>query len=84
MNESDELSRLLGAWARRHRLTEAQALAVRAHVRSVANDAAPALDAEWLWSLLRPVTALIDRLELMEPVMPDTSRTQWTTYLQLA
>jgi hypothetical protein len=38
------------------------------------------LDADWLWSLLRPVTALLDRLD-DEPRQPTGI---WTTYLQLA
>ena len=89
MTESDELDRLLAAWATRYRLTEAEVASVRANVASSENAAPATLDAEWLWSLLQPVTALVDRLELAEPdeggfgLLSGSGR-PWTTYLQLA
>ena len=89
MTESDELDRLLAAWATRYRLTQVQVASVRAHVASSESAAPAALDAEWLWSLLRPVTALVDRLELAEPGaggfgLLSGSGQPWTSYLQLA
>jgi hypothetical protein len=59
-----ELDHMLALWAAEHRLGEFEVVAMRAHVSSLAAqplDQEP-LDAEWLWSLLRPVTALLDRL----------------------
>jgi len=87
MSESDELSRLLAAWAARHRLSSAQVSGVRAQV--LATGSVPdVLDADWLWSLLRPVTALVEHLD-REPgdatvFRPTGFGQQWTTYLQLA
>ena len=88
MTESDELDRLLAAWATRYRLTQVQVASVRAHVASSESAAPAALDAEWLWSLLRPVTALYERLD-REPAdapagWPTSLGQHWTTYLQLA
>jgi hypothetical protein len=49
------------------------------------------MDADWLWSLLRPVTRLIDRLD-DRPAHLDPARwlrfasetPDWTSYLQLS
>jgi len=64
-SESDrELDHVLALWAAEHRLGEFEVVAMRAQVRSIADrplDREP-LDAEWLWSVLRPVTALLDRM----------------------
>lgn len=74
---NDELDRLLAEWAARHRLTAEQEAQVRASVLATPV-AERELDADWLWSLLRPVTALLDQL-----VDPDESRPV-VAYLKLA
>jgi hypothetical protein len=58
-----ELDRRLAAWAAARRLSDGQLASIRAHVTSVdamALDSAPAFDAERLWSMLRPVTELVE------------------------
>jgi len=80
MNDSAELDRLLAEWAAQQRLTDVQAIALRACVLDAAQP--NLLDSEWLWSLLRPLTALVDRLD-DEPRQPSRAGA-WTTYLQLA
>jgi hypothetical protein len=51
------LDTLLTDWAVRHQLTEAESAAIR---RQVVPRNQPDPDVEWLWDLLRPVTALLD------------------------
>lgn len=58
---NDELDRLLADWAATHRLTAEQVAQVRARVLATPV-AERALDPEWFWSLLRPVTALLDQI----------------------
>jgi hypothetical protein len=86
VNTTDtELDRLLAAWAARHRLTDVQVSEVRARVLAAVPAEAEALDAEWLWRFLRPVTALLDRLDDDEPMAFGPGRaSEWRTYLQLA
>jgi hypothetical protein len=56
-----ELNRLLADWALPHRLSETEIASVRANVLAAVNTETPVvLDSDWLWSLLRPVTALLD------------------------
>lgn len=72
-----ELDRLLADWATTHQLTAEQVALVRASV--LATPAAQReLDAEWFWSLLKPVTALLDQI-----VDPDEPRAV-VSYLKLA
>jgi hypothetical protein len=83
MNADSELDRLLAIWGAQHRLSDAQAADVRSNI---VGEPRQSLDAEWLWSLLRPVTDLLQRIE--EPAeagralrhVPDN----WTPYLRLA
>jgi hypothetical protein len=66
-----ELDRQLATWASARRLTDADVHAIRQSVLAiVAADARrptaaeareQAFDSDWLWSLLKPLTALIDR-----------------------
>ncbi len=80
-----ELDRLLALWAAEHRLTHAQVGDLRARVVATLDaDRSEALDPDWLWRLLRPLTALLDGLDDERP--PDAPRRAraWTTYLQLA
>jgi hypothetical protein len=63
----------LSGWASQRRLSDDQLAALRTAVLatiaepaqaptiSAALDAAPGFDADWLWSLLRPVTDLVER-----------------------
>jgi len=56
-----ELTRRLAMWANARRLSELDAATIRAQVlASETTIAEPALDADWLWSLLRPVTELAE------------------------
>jgi hypothetical protein len=58
-----ELDRRLTAWAAARRLSDAQLAGIRAHVTGVdatVLEPAPAFDAERLWSMLRPVTDLVE------------------------
>ena len=57
MSEADVTGRL-AAWANARRLGELDMATIRANV--LAADTSPAFDADWLWSLLRPVTDLAD------------------------
>jgi hypothetical protein len=68
----DLLDGLLSDWATTQRLDDRQAAMIRATVLAPE----PAIDADRLWSLLRPVTSLIDRAS-------DESGT-YAPYLQLA
>jgi hypothetical protein len=67
-----ELTVYLAAWADGQRLSDTEASAIRARVLALASvttvlepvpgaERAAGFDSEWLWSLLRPVTALMDR-----------------------
>jgi hypothetical protein len=70
-------------------MTSDQISALRARVLASA-PTEESLDADWLWSLLKPVTRLIDRLDSSS--QPDPARWQpsatqapnWTTYLKLS
>lgn len=62
--DEGELERLLAHWAATRSLTDAQVVSIRATVLSSRQTN---LDADWLWSLLRPLTALIDRAEEVVP-----------------
>jgi hypothetical protein len=72
---TDELNRLLSEWAARHRLDDREATMIRANVLATTRPE-PALDADWLWALLRPVTSLMESAS-------DESATH-VPYLQLA
>lgn len=86
-----ELTRLLTEWASTHRLSDADAASIRASVLG-AEASEHTLDAEWLWSLLRPVTALLDQSVTGHyhgfrgwPLSGDDERgTSRVPYLQLA
>jgi hypothetical protein len=52
-----ELDQRLEAWAAQRKLDDAQLATIRG---AIVADAAPAVDADWVWSLLRPVTDLVD------------------------
>jgi hypothetical protein len=54
---SSELDDLLSQWATARRVTIGDAARIRQRVLA---DQPAELDADWLWSLLRPVTALLD------------------------
>jgi hypothetical protein len=92
MNEPDELNRLLSTWAAQQRMTSDQVSALRAHVLA-GTATSEALDTDWMWSLLKPVTRLMDRLDF-PPAQLDraarwlpsatTEAHAWTSYLQLA
>lgn len=58
---NDDLDRLLADWAAANRLSVAQVAQVRASVLATPVEER-GLDADWFWSLLRPVTALLDQL----------------------
>jgi len=58
---SHELDHLLANWAIAHRLADGDAMDIRANVLATSTSADSVFDADWLWSLLRPVTALMDR-----------------------
>jgi hypothetical protein len=90
------LERRLALWAATRRMSDAQLLAVRASVLSMdpLRDAAHGFDTDRLWSLLRPVTDLIDRAadvtesglprrvgKWLEPFVGDA---QYQPYLRLA
>ena len=74
---NDELERLLANWATTHRLSAEQVAQVRASVLATPI-AERALDAEWFWSLLRPVTEMLDQF-----ADPDEPRA-FVSYLKLA
>ena len=81
MTGPTELDRLLAEWAAHQRLTDLQVRELRTRVLAAAQPEDEAsLDSEWLWSLLRPLTALLDRLD----DEPKSFAGNWTTYLQLA
>ena len=64
---TDALDRRLAQWAARRRIDDRQLAQIRGAVlasamsNDVLRDAAPGFDNDWLWSLLRPVTELIER-----------------------
>jgi hypothetical protein len=58
---SDELSELLTLWAERQRLRASDVDQLRALVLIAAKSDA-VLDADWLWTLLRPVTDLVEQV----------------------
>jgi hypothetical protein len=84
---STELSRLLADWAVTQRLSAAEVARLRANV--LAADADTSLDFDWLWNLMRPVTALLDAAEYSGravrqwPFAGEGDR-PYTPYLQLA
>lgn len=85
MNMSDaELDRLLSLWATRHRLTDAQVTELRARVMAAGADHTEALDQDWFWRLLRPLTELVDQLDHESTRTVPRRARAWTTYLQLA
>jgi hypothetical protein len=53
-----ELDALLAEWAAEQRLTDQQVATLRANVLA---EGELRFDAEWFWSLLRPVTSLLDQ-----------------------
>jgi hypothetical protein len=53
-----ELTRRLALWATARRLSEVDAATIRANV--LTSETSPAIDSDWLWSLLRPVTELVE------------------------
>lgn len=86
MNADSELDRLLVVWGAQHRLSDRQAADV---LSKVVGEPRQTLEAEWLWSLLRPVTDLLQRMD--EPAEADRSPRHvpfaagdWTPYLRLA
>lgn len=74
---NDDLDRLLAEWTAANRLSVEQVAQVRASVLATPVEER-ALDADWFWSLLRPVTALLDQIR-----DPDEPRTV-LPYLKLA
>ena len=70
-----ELDLLLAEWGDSHRLSQTDAAVVRGNVLAVAESR---FDTEWFWSLLRPLTSLIE-----EPG-GRAMRHVYTPYLQLA
>jgi hypothetical protein len=54
------LDALLARWADRHQLTEAHIETIRAAALGESSPPTSEPDADWLWDLLRPVTALLD------------------------
>ena len=63
-----ELDRRLAMWAAARRLSDEEFAGIRAHVVA---DAAPAFDTEWLWTMLRPVTELVDlTVDITEMPLP--------------
>ena len=55
-----QLDDLLAEWAAARRLDDGEIAAIRASVFATAADPERSLDADWLWHLLRPVTALLE------------------------
>lgn len=85
MTDFAELDHLLAEWAARQRLTDLQAKELRAQVlASVQLEDDAQLDSDWLWSLLRPLTALLVRLDDEPGRGSGTRAGAWTSYLQLA
>jgi len=87
----DELSELLTFWAARQRLTEVQIADIRASVLAASGEAATTLDADWLWSLLRPVTDLLEGVGTSRALRlgylgsaADDDAVPFTPYLRLA
>jgi len=81
-----ELTRRLSLWANARKLSELDAATIRAHVlASETNVTAQAFDADWLWSLLRPVTALAEMRvpSVIERWLEPTGGT-YQSYLRLA
>jgi len=60
VSTSDQLDALLASWASANRITDEQASTVHAAILQRTSEAQVELDVEWFWSLLRPVTALLD------------------------
>jgi len=84
---TDELEELLTLWAKRQRPTAVQLAEIRANVLATP-ETSTTLDADWLWSLLRPVTDLLEQvggsraLRYLTPV--DDDAVPFTPYLRLA
>ncbi|HLZ29481.1 MAG TPA: hypothetical protein VKV73_19360 [Chloroflexota bacterium] len=60
IDPAQDVESLLTRWAGSHRLTDAQASAIRAAILQSTSEPQVELDAEWFWGLLRPVTGLLD------------------------
>jgi hypothetical protein len=56
----EHLDELLGRWAVCLQVCWAQVVAVRGVARGAADGNQDAPDVDWLWSLMRPVTTLLD------------------------
>jgi hypothetical protein len=58
-----QLSHRLATWAEARRIDDAQLQTIRASALAVvtAETEASTLDVDWLWSLLRPASALVER-----------------------
>jgi len=54
------LDELLGRWAASQQLSTAQVESIRRVARGAADGNQDAPDVDWLWSLMRPVTSLLD------------------------
>jgi hypothetical protein len=54
------LDDLLARWAERRQLSEAQIESIRATALGETSGTTSEPDGDWLWDLLRPVTALLD------------------------
>ena len=83
---TDELDQLLAAWAARQRLSVAQVQQLHARVvAAVEREGQTALDAEWLWSFLRPVTDLLDQVGGARALrnLGDDDAVSLTAYLRL-
>ena len=76
----NELEDLLAEWGATHRLTAPQTATVRANVLA---NVESRFDADWLWSLLRPVTSLIEQPPL-RALQRLEERGTYVPYLQLA
>ncbi|MBV8720193.1 MAG: hypothetical protein JO020_00675 [Chloroflexi bacterium] len=86
MSGSDtELDRLLALWAAQHRLSEHEVVQLRARVLEAGGaDVAEALDQDWFWRLLRPLTSLLDQFDDEATPRAPGRANAWGTYLQLA
>jgi hypothetical protein len=54
------LDDLLARWADRNALTQSEIESVRATALGLSSSTVSDADVDWLWDLLRPVTALLD------------------------
>jgi hypothetical protein len=81
---TDDLDVLLSRWAGSRRLTEAQIAELRERVLASAAEADVELDADWMWSMLRPMTSLLERSFRHWPFVDEDDRSYVLPYLQLA